>query len=53
MPAGHWMLAYGSDDQQIFLTNWSAPGMSWDEFRYWWNGIVPRAIGMRNMGLTA
>jgi hypothetical protein len=53
VPAGHWMLAYGYDDRQLFLTNWSAPGMNWDEFRYWWDGIVPRVIGMRNVGLTA
>lgn len=52
-PAGHWMLAYGFDDRQIFLTNWSSPAMPWDEFRRWWRAIVPRMISMRNIGLVA
>lgn len=52
-PAGHWMLAYGFDDRQIFLTNHSAPGMPWDEFRRRWRGLVPRLISMRNVGLAA
>jgi hypothetical protein len=52
-PAGHWMLAYGYDDQQIFLTNCGSPGMTWDEFRRWWGALVPRLISMCNMGLAA
>ncbi|HEX3148303.1 MAG TPA: hypothetical protein VHR66_09485 [Gemmataceae bacterium] len=53
MPAGHWMVAYGFDDQQIFLSNYHAPAMPWDEFRKAWNGLVPRLISMRNQGLVA
>ncbi len=52
IPAGHWMLAYGFDSDHIFLTNWGGP-MPWDEFRRRWNGLVPRMISMRNIGLTA
>jgi hypothetical protein len=52
-PAGHWMVAYGYDDHQVFLTNHVGPGMPWDEFRWRWNAIVPRFISMRNVGLTA
>lgn len=52
-PAGHWMVAYGYDDDQIFLTNYGAPGMPWDEFRERWGALVPRLISMRNTGLTA
>lgn len=51
-PAGHWMLAYGYDDRQIFLTNNGAPGMQWEEFRRRWNSLVPRLISMRNTGLA-
>jgi hypothetical protein len=51
-PAGHWVLAYGFDDKQIFLTNWSSPGMPWPEFRRWWGALVPRFISMRNLGLA-
>ena len=52
-PAGHWMVAYGYDDRQVFLTNHAAPGMRWDEFRRRWTAFVPRLISMRNVGLTA
>ena len=52
LPVGHWMVAYGFDDRQIFLTNYSEPGMPWDEFRRRWSGLLPRLIGMRNVGLA-
>ena len=53
-PVGHWMVAYGYDDHRVFLTNnGGVPGMSWDEFRRAWNGLVPRLISMRNTGLAA
>jgi hypothetical protein len=52
-PVGHWMVAYGFDDRQIFLSNCGSPGMPWDEFRRAWNGLVPRLISMRNTGLVA
>jgi len=52
-PAGHWMVAYGYDANQIFLTNWCGPGMPWPEFRRRWGAIVPRLISMRNRGLVA
>ena len=52
-PAGHWMVAFGYDDRQIYLTNGAAPGMPWEEFREWWGSFVPRLISMRNAGLSA
>ena len=53
-PVGHWMVAYGYDDRQVFLSNnGDAPGMPWDEFRRAWAGLVPRLISMRNTGLAA
>jgi hypothetical protein len=52
-PVGHWMVAYGYDDRQVFLSNYGAAGMSWDEFRRAWGGLVPRLISMRNTGLVA
>lgn len=52
LPRGHWMVAYGYDEQQIFLTNWSSPGMPWPEFRRWWGSFVPRLVSMHNRGLS-
>jgi hypothetical protein len=53
VPAGHWVVAYGFDDREVFLSNYHNPGMTWDEFRAAWNGLVPRVISMRNTGLIA
>ena len=52
-PAGHWIVLYGFDERQVFCTNWNDPGISWEEFRRRWNGIVPRFISMRNIGLSS
>ncbi len=52
-PVGHWMVAYGFDEQQIYLSNFGSPGMPWDDFRRAWAGLVPRLISMRNTGLVA
>jgi hypothetical protein len=52
-PVGHWMVAYGFDDRQVFLSNSGSSGMTWDEFRAAWGGLVPRLISMRNTGLVA
>jgi len=51
LPGGHWMVAYGFDDDRIYLTNhgW----MTWDDFRLGWAGIVPRLIDMRGKGLVS
>jgi len=51
-PGGHWVLAYGYDDRQLFTTNWNGP-IPWDEFRRQWGAVVPRLICMRNVGLAA
>jgi len=51
MPAGHWMVAYGFDEQDVHLTNWGK--MSWVDFRRRWNTLVPRIIGMSNLGLVS
>lgn len=50
-PAGHWMVAYGYDDQNVYLTNWSLPGMPWDEFRKGWAQLFPWCINMDRQGL--
>jgi hypothetical protein len=51
VPTGHWVVAYGFDDENIYLTNWGK--MTWDLFRQGWNALVPRLIGMRNRCLAA
>lgn len=51
-PVGHWMVAYGYDDRQVFLSNCGSTGMAWEEFRRAWGGLVPRLISMRNTGLA-
>jgi hypothetical protein len=50
LPGGHWMVAYGFDDDSVHLTNWGR--MTWPEFRAGWNALVPRLIGMRGRGLV-
>ena len=52
-PAGHWMVAYGFDEQYIYLTNWDINGMSWEEFREGWTHIIPWCIDMDRKGLQA
>ncbi|MCE9531380.1 MAG: hypothetical protein K8T89_09710 [Planctomycetes bacterium] len=51
LPSGHWMVAYGYDEENIFLTNHGK--MPWPEFRRGWNALVPRLISMTNRGLAA
>jgi hypothetical protein len=52
IPVGHWMVAYGYDEDQIFLTNYDSPGMPWDDFRRAWGGLLGRFMSMRNTGLV-
>jgi hypothetical protein len=52
VPAGHWMVAFGYDEQRIYLTNGRTQGMLWDEFRYGWGSLIPRFVSMRNIGLS-
>jgi hypothetical protein len=52
LPGGHWMVAYGFDDEALFLTNWSEP-MPWSEFRTRWRSMVARLIQMSDRGLAA
>jgi len=51
LPGGHWMVAYGFDDDHVYLTNHGQ--MTWDEFRRGWAAFVPRLIGMRGKGLVS
>jgi hypothetical protein len=51
MPSGHWMVAYGYDDEQVFLTNWGGATMTWEEFRAGWKAMVPWLINMRRKGI--
>lgn len=50
LPGGHWMVAYGFDENHVYLTNGGK--ITWDEFRAGWNGFVPRLIQMRQRGLV-
>ncbi|QVL32170.1 C39 family peptidase [Telmatocola sphagniphila] len=50
-PSGHWMVAYGYDSNNIFLSNYGS--MTWPEFREVWDGFIPGLIRMRNIGLIA
>jgi hypothetical protein len=51
MPMGHWMVAYGFDDENVYLSNHGC--LTWDEFRGGWHGFVPWLIRMGNRGLVA
>jgi hypothetical protein len=50
LPGGHWMVAYGYDNQSVYLTNNGV--MPWDEFRSGWKSLVSRSIQMRRRGLA-
>lgn len=52
VPGGHWMVAYGFDDDAIYLTNWGEP-MPWSEFRMRWRSVVSRLIQMNERALAA
>ena len=51
IPSGHWMVAFGFDEDHIYLTNWWDQRMEWAEFRRGWHGWVPALTGMRGTGL--
>lgn len=50
LPGGHWMVAYGFDEQSIYLTNWGS--MPWEVFRRRWRSLISRAIQMSERGLV-
>ena len=50
LPGGHWMVAYGYDSENVYLTNCGT--MTWEEFRAGWDSLVPRLIQMRRIGLA-
>jgi hypothetical protein len=49
LPGGHWTVAYGFDNDAIYLTNYGS--MSWERFRRAWVGFVPRLVDMHGKGL--
>jgi hypothetical protein len=51
LPGGHWVVAYGYDDGNVYLSNWGQ--MTWPEFNTGWDGFVPGLIRMRGRGLVA
>lgn len=51
LPAGHWMVAYGFDNEHVYLSNQGR--MTWEEFRSGWRSLVPRLIRMNGRGLMA
>lgn len=50
-PSGHWMIAYGYDADDVFLSNYGR--MTWAEFRKGWRTPVAHLIRMAERGLTA
>ncbi|MBI1831247.1 MAG: hypothetical protein HYR84_07355 [Planctomycetes bacterium] len=50
LPGGHWMAAFGCDDERVQLTN-GAP-MAWNEIDASWRGIVTGWIRMTGRGLA-
>jgi len=52
LPMGHWMVVYGYDEENVFITNWYQH-MSWEVFRDGWDRFIPRLINMRGRGLVA
>lgn len=52
LPGGHWMVAYGFDDNAVYLTNWGKP-MLWEEFRIRWRAWTATFIQMDEIGLVS
>jgi hypothetical protein len=50
LPGGHWMVAYGFNEEHVYLSNWGK--MTWDEFRRHWDSLVPSLIQMRLTALA-
>lgn len=50
LPGGHWMVAYGYENDLVHLTNWGA--MTWPTIRQGWKSISARWIGMNGRGLA-
>lgn len=51
IPAGHWMVAYGYDEESVYLTNWWQDSMTWQEFRQGWESLISWSINMDRKGL--
>jgi Peptidase_C39 like family len=50
LPGGHWMVAYGYDARNVYLTNgWP---MSWHEVEAGWRSLAAIWIGMNGRGLA-
>src|SRR5262249_49906869 len=50
LPGGHWMVAYGCDSRNVYLTNgWP---MTWDEIEARWYGLAANWIRMNGRGLA-
>jgi hypothetical protein len=47
---GHWVVAYGFDEENVYLSNWG--DMTWARFAACWGSWMPRAIGMCRRGLV-
>jgi hypothetical protein len=52
-PSAHWMVAFGYDEQYVYLTNRWEQRMPWPEFRRGWNGWIPALTNMRGTGIVA
>ncbi len=52
LPGGHWVVAYGYDDANVYLSNWGCP-LPWTELRVIWHSLVSRLNQMNNRGLVA
>jgi hypothetical protein len=50
LPGGHWMVAYGCDARQVYLTN-GFP-MTWQEIEAGWRSLAARWIRMSGVGLA-
>jgi ABC-type bacteriocin/lantibiotic exporter with double-glycine peptidase domain len=46
IPSAHWMMAFGYDDDYIYVSNWSFNKMKLNDFERSWKGMVPRLVSM-------
>jgi hypothetical protein len=51
IPTAHWMVAFGYNDEYVFVTNWWKHRIPWDEFLVGWSGWIPAITSMKNAAI--
>ena len=53
IPTAHWMMAYGYDDDYVYVTNWWDNRIAWPEFMAGWDWWGLNLMSVRAAAITA